>query len=181
MKISNISDSITVIELSPQEVSKYHISFEAEDYNTPFSRNALWTLIQEAERLSGKALKIDSLLEIDFMPDIKGGCLMIISEGTESTSFSSEKLYESDSIDSIIDFSNAILSFKNTFPCDLYRRENFYFLISDNFDSATDILAKEYCLKISDNPIEIESIKEGCSAIIKGSALEILGGAFSKK
>ena len=116
MKISCVSDTVTVIELSAQEVTKYHISFEESDYNTPSSRSALWSLIDEAEKLSGKVLDINASLEIDFMPDVKGGCLVIISQGENAvfeSELSGEKMYETNNIDNLLDFMRNLCAIKS--------------------------------------------------------------------
>ena len=184
MKISCVSDTVTVIELSAQEVTKYHISFEESDYNTPSSRSALWSLIDEAEKISGKTLEINASLEIDFMPDVKGGCLVIISQGEDGSfesNLSGEGLYETSDINNLLDFARSLCSVRKELHCELYKNANNYRLIIHNADSAVDALALEFCLAITHNSISIESTRECCDCIIKSSALEVLSGLFSEE
>lgn len=184
MKISQVSDTLTLIELSAQEVKKYCICFEESDYNTPAARLAFWEMLSDAERISGKSLQISSALEIDFMPDIKGGCLIIISEETEKADCAhiceNEKLYISDGIDEIIDFAKAVKSCKADISCSLYKGEKDYRLLISPFNGKVDLLAAEYRFEGTVSTAAIESTKEAYPCLIKDRALEILGGFFSE-
>ena len=77
MKISLVSDNITVIELSPEEMAQYDFTFEKSDYSSPHTRRVLWSIIDDASRITGKAVEVSRGLEIDFLPDVKGGGLLI--------------------------------------------------------------------------------------------------------
>ncbi len=178
MKISCISEKITVIELSEREVEEYSISFEESDYNSPGKRSSLWALISEAERLLGKHIYIENGIEIDFMPDIKGGCLLIISENAAGENSSSSCVLQSDNIDNILDFAKALPQ-KNEYQSSLYIQDNSFRIIAGETDACLLSLSSEFNLDIFCDEITIENTKEHYSLIIENCALEILAGLFT--
>ncbi len=178
MKISCVSEKITVIELSASEVEEYSISFEESDYNSASKRSTLWALISEAEKLLGKHIYIENGIEIDFMPDIKGGCLLIISENeSRELSFSSCVL-QSDNIDDILDFAKALPK-KEQYVSSLYTQNGNFRILVDQTDDCLLLLSSEFHLDIYCDETLFESTKEHYSLAIENGALEILGGLFT--
>lgn len=185
MKISLVSDTITVIELSPEEMTQYDFTFEQSDYSSPHTRRVLWSIIDDASRITGKTVEVSKGLEIDFLPDIKGGGLLIISEG-EDENIKAHKLphtsiYQCSDINLLLDFAKKASVLKVPEPSSLYFLSGSYRLIIHSSESAFYFLAKEYCLKERSSPYCLESTKEGWQCLIENNALEILGGTVSEK
>lgn len=182
MKISCVSEKITVIELSPDEVEKYSITFKESDYTDASKRKALWQIITEAERLSGKKVKINENLEIDFMPDIKGGCLMIISENEkgEDILFPCPALLKSDNTDNILDFSKVISTFSGKYVTSLYRKGESYCILCFNADEKMLMTAFEFGFLVLLSENIFENVREFYSCVAERDALEILSGTFTK-
>ena len=60
MKISCVSETVTVIELTEEEMKKYDFTFEESDYSSPHTRRVLWSIIDEASKITGLILtKLD--------------------------------------------------------------------------------------------------------------------------
>lgn len=178
MKISCVSEKITVIELSASEVDEYSISFCESDYNSASKRSTLWALISEAERLLGKHIYIENGIEIDFMPDIKGGCLLIISESEREDISFSKCVIESDNSDNILDFAKALPQ-KGKYPSSLYTQNNNYRIIAEDIDDCFLALSSEFDLEILYSESAAESTKEHYLLAVENRALEILGGFFT--
>ena len=63
MKISCVSDTVTVIELSFEEMKKYDFNIEKSDYSSPHTRKVLWSIIDEASKLTGRNVEVNQGLE----------------------------------------------------------------------------------------------------------------------
>ncbi len=185
MKISLVSDTITVIELSPEEMTQYDFTFEKSDYSSPHTRRVLWSIIDDASRITGKTVEVSKGLEIDFLPDIKGGGLLIICEGEEEN-IKAHKLphisvFQSHGIDPIMDFAKIAAPLISDCSSSLYCRSDLYRLMIHSGESAFYFLAKEFCLEEISSPYCIESTKEGWQCLIENNALEVLSGTASEK
>ncbi len=186
MKISLVSDTITVIELSPEEMSQYDFTFEKSDYSSPHTRKILWSIIDDASRITGKTVEISKGLEIDFLPDIKGGGLLIISEGDEEhTAEKTQRLtysvFQSESIDNILDFAKCAYPLLKFESSSLYYSKDTYRLSVNSPPDGLVFLAKEFSLENINSPHSLESTKEGFRCLIAENALEILSGSTSEK
>ncbi len=182
MKISCVSERITVIELSAQEVTKYAITFKESDYSDAKSRSALWQVISEAERLSGKKLKIGEGLEIDFMPDVKGGCLLIISENEIGmrSAVSQNTVLQSKDINNVLDFSLAVCKNAQGYASSLYFDGESYRILIEKIDEKLLLTALEFDFEVCSISSFYESTREVCACLIDKNALEILSGTFTK-
>ena len=185
VKISCVSETVTVIELSPGEMEKYDFNIEKSDYSSPHTRKVLWSIIDDASRLTGKNVEINQGLEIDFLPDIKGGCLLIISQGTpKATRLFSEKdsgIYESRDINCFLDFAKAAKISGKTAESSFYYLDGVYRLILESSDRAVHILTREFNLTRLDFLSYCDKTREAFNCLIDSDALEILGGLFSEE
>ena len=59
MKISCVSDTVTVIELTVEEMEKYDFNIEQSDYSSPHTRKVLWSIIDEASKITGKNVEVN--------------------------------------------------------------------------------------------------------------------------
>ena len=180
MKISCVSDTVTVIELSPSEMEKYDFNIEKSDCSSPHTRKVLWSIIDEASKLTGRNVEVNQGLEIDFLPDIKGGCLLIISQGTPKTKYSfSDKdsgIYESGDINAFLDFAKAAKYLKDSTESSFYYYEGVYRLILNSPDKGLHILTREFALTSLDYLKTSDKTREAFNCLIDSNALEILGG-----
>lgn len=185
MKISCVSETVTVIELTEEEMKKYDFTFEESDYSSPHTRRVLWSIIDEVSKITGKDVQVNKGLEIDFLPDVKGGCLLIISQGTgnkpPTTLHSDTAIYESSDINSFLDFAKAAANRGKWAESSFYYLHGNYRLIITSSEKGLHILAGEFALKSLDYIIYSDKTREGFNCLIESNALEILGGLFSEK
>lgn len=185
MKISLVSDTITVIELSPEEMTQYDFTFDKNDYSSAHTRRVLWSIIDDAARITGKTVEVSKGLEIDFLPDIKGGGLLIICEGEEENikahKLSAVSVFQSSDINSILDFAKTASGLFLPEDSSLYQQNGTYRLCVRSKKSAFYFLAKEFCLTDITTPYCFESTKECWQCLIEENALEILSGTASEK
>ncbi len=185
VKISCVSETVTVIELSPMEMEKYDFNIEKSDYSSPHTRKALWSIIDEASKITGKNVEVNQGLEIDLLPDIKGGCLLIISQGTPKTKYLlSDKnscIYESRDINSFLDFAKAVKNLKGSAESSFYYYDGVYRLLLDSPEKSVSIIAKEFSLTALDYIRFADKTREAFNCLIESDALKILGGLFSEE
>lgn len=185
MKISLVSDTITVIELSPEEMTQYDFAFEKSDYSSPHTRRVLWSIIDDAARITGKTVEVSKGLEIDFLPDVKGGGLLIICEGEDEKikghKLSGVNIFQSDNINLILDFAKAASVLLPADSSSLYGLSDKYRLCVRSAKSAFYFLSKEFCLEDVSSSHCLQSTEEGWQCLIAQSALEILSGTVSEK
>lgn len=185
MKISCVSDTVTVIELTEEEMKKYDFTFEQSDYSSPHTRRVLWSIIDEASKITGKNVEVNKGLEIDFLPDIKGGCLLIISQSAleETPTFynTSAIVYESPDINSFLDFAKAAKNKCKSAESSFYYLDGNYRLIVDKASVFLCALASEFTLKAIDHIANADKTREAFNCLIDSGALEILGGLFPEK
>ena len=185
MKISCVSETVTVIELSPGEMEKYDFNIEKSDYSSPHTRRVLWSIIDEASKITGKNVEVNQGLEIDLLPDIKGGCLLIISQGTPKTKYLlSDKdayIYESRDINSFLDFAKAVKHLEGPAESSFYYCDGIYRLIIDSTPKALHVMAKEFSLACLDYIKMADKTREAFNCLIESDALKILGGLASQK
>ena len=185
MKISCVSDTVTVIELSVEEMKKYDFNIEKSDYSSPHTRKVLWSIIDEASKLTGRNVEVNQGLEIDFLPDIKGGCLLIISQGTPKTKYllsdESCAVYESRDINSFLDFAKAAKHLKDTAESSFYYYDGTYRLILNSKHKGLHILTREFSLLQLDYVKTFDKTREAFNCLIESNALEILGGLFPEE
>ena len=185
MKISLVSDTITVIELSPEEMTQYDFTFEKSDYSSPHTRRVLWSIIDDAARIAGKTVEVSKGLEIDFLPDIKGGGLLIICEGEDENikahKLSHISIFQSEDINSILDFAKTASPLISADSSSLYFLSGSYRLLIHSGKSAFYFLSKEFCLEEISSPHCLESTREIWQCLIEDNALEVLSGTASEK
>ena len=184
MKISCVSDTVTVIELSFEEMKKYDFNIEKSDYSSPHTRKVLWSIIDEASKLTGRNVEVNQGLEIDFLPDIKGGCLLIISQGAPKTKYlladKDMGIYESCDINSFLDFAKATKHLKENSESSFYYFQGNYRLILNSCNKALHILTGEFSLNPLDYISNSDKTREGFNCLIESNALEILSGLTSE-
>ncbi len=179
MNVSWISDTLALIELSPDETENLGLSFSEEDYTSPQARRCLWEILTKAEELSGKAISVTSNLTIDFMPDKKGGCLMIVSEDeAKKADQALQCIYQTENFEHLISFISA-LNREDYDKSALYRQDDCYRFYLEG--ASDDGLAEEFFLDILRDDISLESTVEGYECLIPEKALEILSGFFLEK
>ena len=185
MKISCVSETVTVIELSPVEMKKYDFNIEKSDYSSPHTRRALWSIIDEASKITGKNVEVNNGLEIDLLPDIKGGCLLIISQGTPKTKYLlSEKdscIYESRDINSFLDFAKAVKNLEGSAESSFYYYDGIYRLLLESPAKGVCVLTKEFSLSELDYIKYADKTREAFNCLIESDALKILGGLFPEE
>ncbi len=178
MNVSWISDGLALIELTPEETENLGLSFSREDYSSPKLRRCLWEILTKAEEVGGKPISVTSNLTLDFMPDKKGGCLMIVSEDSSGESHSDAAVYQTEDFENIIGFVSALKNISHGKSA-LYQRDKSYRLYLEN--APDEGLAHEFCLDIFQGDLHLESTLEGYNCLIADNASEILSGFFLKK
>ncbi|MBR1810967.1 MAG: hypothetical protein IJ766_04865 [Clostridia bacterium] len=79
MKVIAEHDCFISVELTAEDMDELNITYDALDYSNTETRRVLWTVLDEARRLSGEEFDITDRLVIETMPADGGGCLIIFT------------------------------------------------------------------------------------------------------
>lgn len=76
MKITDEGDRCLSVELSQDDMKRLDITYEELDYANVETRRVLWTVLDEARRVSGRDISLSDRLIIETQPSQEGGCLI---------------------------------------------------------------------------------------------------------
>lgn len=179
MKISNTDKEITIIEFSKAELESCRITYENISRDEIRSKSAIFTIISEAAKISGKGEVISENTRIDILPDGEGGCIIVLNNTAEKTDEPSVKLFCSPEFDPIIDYFAAVEK-SQIKKSSIYEMGKGYYLLLEGDEKAIR-LCGEYLSLYAQGHIALSRIMENGKLLISDNASEILGGAASEK
>lgn len=174
MKISCTSNEIIIIEFTRDELESCHLTYEKLDSNELKSKTAICRIISETQKLSGESIRISEKTRVDILPDGEGGCLIVLNSKDEEKPFEKLKIYQSDSIDPIIDFAKTVVGNESA-KSSLYKKGNIFRLVLEG-EKALHLRCSEFLSLFSECESEIHRTKENFDCVISSDALKVLGG-----
>lgn len=177
MKISADGNETTVIEFSKEELEGCRLTYENISRNVIKSRTAIHTIVTEAAKLSGNERLIDENTRIDILPDGEGGCIIILKTVLRTETESRRTMLFSEDADCFFDLARAVpdIPFSS-----LYKTEEGYFLYLEGEGSLLR-RCPEFASRIFCDEVSLARLEEYGTPLIKGKALEVLGGRGSEK
>ncbi len=179
MKISCTSAEVMIIEFTKDELSGCHLTYEKLRDCSAKSKAAICRIIEETQKISGESIKVSPETKVDILPDGEGGCIIVLNSRQEKNNFESMKIYESDTIDAILDFASLTGNEKGT-KSSLFEKDGSYRIIIDGekriHNLCTEFL---FCCDDTDSTLNETEIFYNC--LIPERALKILGGFASEK
>lgn len=108
MKITSENDICISVELTDDDMKNLDITYDELDYSNIETRRVLWTVLDEARRVSGKDISLSDKLIIETKPSKKGGCIIYFTSVPSEKRFKSEKLHILNNRNDIVcDFQSA--------------------------------------------------------------------------
>lgn len=107
MKITSPNDICISVELTDDDMKKLDITYDELDYSNIETRRVLWTVLDEARRISGKSISLSDNLLIETKPSEKGGCIIFFISLPAAEKQRSEKTSVTNSRYLICDFAAA--------------------------------------------------------------------------
>ncbi len=84
MKIESNGEEKISVTLSSVDMSDLEITYDEMDYANIETRRVIWTVLDEAKKVLGKPISIDSRLLIQASPAEDGGCILQFTRLPES-------------------------------------------------------------------------------------------------
>ncbi len=179
MKISCTSAEVMIIEFTKDELYGCHLTYEKLRDSSAKSKAVICRIIEETQKISGESIKVSPETKVDILPDGEGGCIIVLNSRQEKSSFESTRIYESDTIDTILDFAS-LTGKEEGIKSSLFEKDGTYRLIIDG-EKRVHNFCSEFldCCGNTDSTLKETEIFYNC--LIPENALKILGGFVSEK
>jgi len=179
MKISCTSAEVMIIEFTKDELEGCHITYERLREYSAKSKAAICRIIEETQKISGESIKVSPETKVDILPDGEGGCIIVLNSRQEKSTFESMKIYESDTIDTLLDFAS-LTGREEGIKSSLFEKDGSYRLLIDGEKKIHSLCSEFFCLcDDTDSTLNETEIFYNC--LIPEKALKILGGFASEK
>ena len=179
MKISCTSAEVIIIEFTKDELSGCHLTYEKLRDSQAKSKAAICRIIEETQKISGESILISPETRIDILPDGEGGCIIVLNSRQEKKEFESVRIYESDSIDALLDFAS-VTGKEEWVKSSLFEKDGTYRLLIDGEKKIHSLCTEFFdCCGNTDSALKETEVFYSC--IIPEKALKILGGFASEK
>lgn len=179
MKISCTSAEVMIIEFTKDELEGCHLTYEKLRDCSAKSKAAICRIIEETQKISGESIKISQKTGVDILPDGEGGCIIVLNSRQEKSSFENIRVYESDTIDTILDFA-ALTGKEEGIKSSLFEKNGSYRLILDG-EKRVHNFCSEFLDCCGNNCSTTEETEVFYNCLIPEKALKILGGFASEK
>lgn len=179
MKISCTSAEVMIIEFTKDELSGCHLTYEKLRDSQAKSKAAICRIIEETQKISGESILISPDTRIDILPDGEGGCIIVLNSRQEKSSFESIRIYESDSLDAMLDLASLTEKQKEV-KSSLFEKDGLYRLIIDG-ENRIHNLCTEFLVYCGNTDSTLKETEIYYNCLIPENALKILGGFASEK
>ncbi len=147
MIYETLSSNTFLIELSPQEMADYEITYEILNKDEKTAKGFIKILlnrIDEGERLTkGESLTVEAL------PNPDGGCFFLLTFTPQRVKYKLKKdltcIFETESSDDLLDFISTLKRSRVNVPaCEVYRVEEKYFVLFPERNAGAFRLISEF-------------------------------------
>lgn len=126
-----LNDNMMLVELSPEEMQKYRITYETIEKDEKTARNAIKTILSRTD--AADRLQKGAKVTVEALPVPNGGCFFIFTFAEKKTRYKVKKeafsVFETESLDNLLDFISAIRKTdENKGKCKAYKMNGGYFL-----------------------------------------------------
>ncbi len=179
MKISCTSREVMIIEFTKDELESCHLTYDKLNEDILKSKNIICTIISETQKISGENIPVSESTQVDILPDGEGGCLIIINNKVNGGEYEKLRIYESDSLDPVMDFAKHTKNFQSAQSSLFERSGEYRLLISGEKD--IHLMCKEFLTLCAQGEKGRKETEENFACLIHTNALKILGGFASEK
>lgn len=130
-----LNENVMLVEMSGDELKKYSVTYDTLNCNDAKTRAVVRKVLSEADILRGETCE---KITVEALPTNDGGCFFIVTFREKAkpryrVKTSAERLMlETDGIDEILDFANAMKNEKSLRgKCPIFRYKKKYFLCAD--------------------------------------------------
>lgn len=138
MTFEMLNDSVILVELSLEEMKKYHITYETLDCDSQFTQSAIQSILNII-KASDKFNMSDKIL-VEALPVYDGGCFFIFTFTQKKKvrykmkRYNDYTVFKTDNLDNLLDFVSALKKqYRKNLEYDIYKLDkSFYMQIPEN-------------------------------------------------
>lgn len=126
-----LNDNMMLIELSLEEMEKYHITYENIENDEKTARTAIKSILSRTD--AADRLERGENVTVETLPVPNGGCFFILTFTEKKTRYRVKKepfcVFETEKLDNLLDFISAVRKTEgNKGKCKVYKMSDRYFL-----------------------------------------------------
>lgn len=149
MTFETLNDNVMLVELSKEEMEKFHITYDSLNDGNEKTQIALRTLLSgfDAEKRLSKGEKVI----VEALPTENGGCFFIFTftynkkKRYKVKRYNTSFIFRADNVDDFLDFiSTAKKNIEQKQTCQAYKLKNNYFLFIPDENERLNHFATEY-------------------------------------
>lgn len=138
MTFEMLNDSVMLVELSFEEMKKYHITYETLNCDSQFTQSAIQSILKVI-KASDKFNMNDKIL-VEALPVYDGGCFFIFTFTQKKKirykmkKYNDYTVFKTDKLDNLLDFVSTLKKqYQKNLEYEIYKLENsFYMEIPEN-------------------------------------------------
>jgi negative regulator of genetic competence, sporulation and motility len=149
MIIETLNENVMLLELSGDEMEKFHITYDILNCNNEKTKNVLKTLLHNVD--SENRLSKGEKVLIEAMPIENGGCFFILTFSQKRKTVykikrnNESSVFQTDNIDNMLDFLSAIRkSGMKEQNLEAFTMNNEYFIFIPEMGRKLNIIMNEY-------------------------------------
>ncbi len=149
MIFETLNDNVVLVELSGEEMEKFHITYDLLDNKNEKMEIAIKSLIHEID--VEKRLSKGEKVIVEAMPTEEGGCFFIFTfTRTTKKKYKLKRkesflIFQVNNVDDLLDFISAITKAnRNDCKCEIFNMENEYFMVISDYDEKIKAVVCEY-------------------------------------
>ena len=163
MIFETLNDNVILLELSHDEMKKFHITYDILNSNNEKTKNVLKALLHNIDT-ENRFSKGEKVL-IEAMPTENGGCFFILTFSNRRKTVyrikrsNESAVFHTDNIDNMLDFLSAIRNQGiKTQNLEAFSMDNAYFVYIPKTEKKLSIIISEY--GENDTRVSYEKLKE---------------------
>lgn len=130
-----LNDNMMLIELSQEEMKKYHITYENIENDEKTARTAIKNILSRTD--AAERLEKGENIIVEALPVPNGGCFFILTFTEKKTRYRVKKdafyVFETEKLDNLLDFVSVMRKTdEKSSKCKAYKMDDRYFLSIPN-------------------------------------------------
>lgn len=147
MNYESLNDNVMLVELSKEEMNRFHITYDSLNCDSKLTELAVRNILKE---ISQDKVNANNKITVEALPIDDGGCFFIFTFSVKTHRYkvknsNTDLYFKTNNIDSLLDTISSVKNYSDSkIPCKIFEMNNdFYIEISPNHKRFYPIF-KEY-------------------------------------
>ena len=107
MNVLCTQNEVVIVEITRDELFSCNLTYKKLEENSLKSKAAVLKIISQVGIISGSSIRMTEKTRVDILPDGQDGCVIVINNRDSGRDMQYLRIYESSSLDAIIDFARS--------------------------------------------------------------------------